>query len=520
MLFAKNNFKNAAAMKKALFFIFGMIWIAAYAQQDTLHWNENEPRYYYWDSLWWNWHVIKYYEMHPEIQHETYHDLQSDYPDSTIFETFVLTLTRPWGRMEYARPLITDTALKIIGAAAPVDIRVLHGDADTALANRVTEYFRLYKYDRGQMVKLAEAPWDYVPPSQLRYAMATGHDYDIEGDYTVYPPHMYYELNEHILPVYEAYFSSPVIVTDTFFVSGTQYNNYRYADTIIRDMHVFDTVISRQEIVYTQAHPPTAYVTTGLLGLRGSYDEYYRNLFQTPSFYMMQSHSLDKDPDDPLSEGGSWERVDISRYHYAFLNMFPIIDTGFSCSSLVVTDTCATPSNLHITLNYNNTATIGWDYDGFSGHWEVLSYKEIDSAATATITTHTIPFVSIEDEDTTNWHVVRVRMMCDSAEYSQWSDTIRFRIKGGVGPDNPTNVESVVEALTYVMPNPASEQVNVYSSFGIVKIGLYSVSGKKYIEKDVKAMSMTMNVSSIPSGYYILRIQTNKGIVNKRLVIK
>ena len=499
-----NNILKHTTMKKIIvILIFCLSGTLAYSQQDTLHWNENEPTYYYWDSLWWNWHVIKYYETHP---------------DSMRFWAGAWHLGNGYGRNEYARPFETDTALKIIGVAAPVRIgESSDNTADTSLANRVTEYFRLFKYDDGQMVKLAEAPWT-TPSSNIRHAMATGHDYNFIINSDTFPHLQYYELDENIYPVYEAYFPDPVIVTGSFFISGTQYNNFEYCDTTYEEWHIMDTVIINRDINCIRAHRTTAYIVSYLMGDLSAEDiSTYPSVYQYPPYYLERSHSDDKDPDDPSSDGSTWERVNCRKY-LGFINLFPIIDTGFSCSSLVSMDSCTAPENLHITLNQHRTVTVAWDHISFDGSWDMLSLKESDSAASATITTHNIPFASFSSDDTNSWFVAKVRTICDSS-YSDWSDTIRFRVKGGLTVEYPESIESLVDELTYIMPNPASEKVTVSSSFGILRIGLYSVSGKTVVEKEVKALSTDLDISSCPPGFYIVRIQTNRGIVSKRLVI-
>ena len=70
------------------------------------------------------------------------------------------------------------------------------------------------------------------------------------------------------------------------------------------------------------------------------------------------------------------------------------------------------------------------------------------------------------------------------------------------------------------MPNPASDNVTVMSSFRIDRIEVYSLTGQRVMQQKVGALSTQIDLSGLPKGTYIVRTYTNHGISNKRLVVK
>ena len=73
---------------------------------------------------------------------------------------------------------------------------------------------------------------------------------------------------------------------------------------------------------------------------------------------------------------------------------------------------------------------------------------------------------------------------------------------------------------TYMMPNPASDQVTVMSSFRIERIEIYTLTGQRVMLEKVGGLSSQVDISSLAKGTYIVRIHTNRGVSSKRLVVK
>lgn len=73
---------------------------------------------------------------------------------------------------------------------------------------------------------------------------------------------------------------------------------------------------------------------------------------------------------------------------------------------------------------------------------------------------------------------------------------------------------------TCLMPNPASETVTVASSFRIGEVELCDLNGKRLICHKVDGLQAAIDISSLASGTYIVRITTNNGTAYKKLVVR
>ena len=82
------------------------------------------------------------------------------------------------------------------------------------------------------------------------------------------------------------------------------------------------------------------------------------------------------------------------------------------------------------------------------------------------------------------------------------------------------NTLRLLERYVSVMPNPATERVQVLSSFGVSRVEVYSAAGLKAMDLKAEGYKATLDISHLPSGIYLLRIHTQQGVVTKKLVKK
>ena len=126
------------------------------------------------------------------------------------------------------------------------------------------------------------------------------------------------------------------------------------------------------------------------------------------------------------------------------------------------------------------------------------------------------PYLNLSNLDTGTYYTVYVRTVCDSNEYSAWSDSLVFYV-----PGDSSNVGiRAVEQYTNLFPNPANDQATVTSSFGIKGIEVYSLKGElmEHSTRDGGTVA-TINLQRYPAGSYIVRIRTAKGIVARHLEV-
>lgn len=79
---------------------------------------------------------------------------------------------------------------------------------------------------------------------------------------------------------------------------------------------------------------------------------------------------------------------------------------------------------------------------------------------------------------------------------------------------------SMVDKYTNIFPNPAIDEVNVQSSFKIKCIEIYNILGEQVLSKEVNAYNTKINTASLSKGNYILKVKTNSGTTNKKLIVE
>ena len=77
-----------------------------------------------------------------------------------------------------------------------------------------------------------------------------------------------------------------------------------------------------------------------------------------------------------------------------------------------------------------------------------------------------------------------------------------------------------VDRYSNVYPNPASDIVTVQSSFKIREIEIHNALGQVVLRKQGSQNIETIDVSNLQSGAYIVRIKTQKGFANKKILIE
>ena len=67
-----------------------------------------------------------------------------------------------------------------------------------------------------------------------------------------------------------------------------------------------------------------------------------------------------------------------------------------------------------------------------------------------------------------------------------------------------------------IFPNPTKNKLNINSKYKINKITIINLLGKKVIEKT--SLLNYVNLNKLPKGVYILKIDFENGILNKKII--
>ncbi|MEE1020271.1 MAG: T9SS type A sorting domain-containing protein [Bacteroidales bacterium] len=80
--------------------------------------------------------------------------------------------------------------------------------------------------------------------------------------------------------------------------------------------------------------------------------------------------------------------------------------------------------------------------------------------------------------------------------------------------------DATVDRCSFVSPNPANDVVTVQSSFKIREIEIHNTLGQVVLRKEGGQNIETIDVSNLQSGAYIVRIKTQRGFANKKILIE
>ena len=203
------------------------------------------------------------------------------------------------------------------------------------------------------------------------------------------------------------------------------------------------------------------------------------------------------------------------QWRYAFsdqvLIVFPIIDT--------TQPRCWRPVGLNVQSQDSSGVYLAWEGGENNQTWEV-AYGRADEEPNGYATrTTSSPAYTLTGLTAGVEYAVRLRAICfDNTMYSSWTDTICFNREGEpldiVVPDN--NIGNI-----QLMPNPASGNVTVMSSYGIDGVEVYDVRGERVLElSGIGRVTTTgFDVSKWEKGAYVVLVRTPAGTASKRLVV-
>ena len=417
--------------------------------------------------------------------------------------------------------MVADRPLKVLGIAAcgrmqPVADTTLHNHlgqlvddlvhfpntVDTTLAGRATDSVHLYKITPEGPQYLTGGPWRVEYPH--RYIILPAGDSlnvrdSVTGEwYTIrsVPP---------IVPLYEVMFDKPQVVSDSFMVAGTCNNN-----ELTEEMRTqtWPREGGWPYYMWLWERCPTRYwqVWSGSMG------HPYRFVRDTSYVTWIKFRQE------------SWRRIcmgdrliPLENVHKHFYVIYPIIDPDFD------TTLCDAVRDVRQVSATDTTLTLMWN-GGNNVQWEV-QYAEVNGWDAWTVTT-TVPMVTLTGLREQTNYLVRVRGMCEwDTEYGPWSELVD--VYTGAHHDDPPDPPdppdplsvSNLDRFTQMMPNPASGQVSVLSSYRLSRVVVYDLAGHAVLEQEDDGLTTTFDVSGLAKGVYVVAIHTPAGIATKRLVV-
>lgn len=95
-------------------------------------------------------------------------------------------------------------------------------------------------------------------------------------------------------------------------------------------------------------------------------------------------------------------------------------------------------------------------------------------------------------------------------------DSVVIDTAGTVNINNIVNLNSAID----VFPNPTKDKINIRSSkINIESAELINTLGSVFIQTKAESNSIALNLELVGSGIYLLRIKTDKGVLNKKVQV-
>lgn len=82
---------------------------------------------------------------------------------------------------------------------------------------------------------------------------------------------------------------------------------------------------------------------------------------------------------------------------------------------------------------------------------------------------------------------------------------------------NDVNLSELIQ----VFPNPVKDNLTIEATTDVIinEVLIYSINGQ-VIKKEQNSTSQNITLNNLPNGLCFLQIQTNKGLLNKKIVVE
>ena len=403
----------------------------------------------------------------------------------------------------------TDTPLQIIGMATScIKTSPSNPSYEWTRDFLYPEYIRLYDASEESFVLIKEIPYDQQTPK--RYMNLELRD---PPDHILFDRCCYWEYPDNILtvPIREYYFDKPITLTDSFYLGYTVENTYGFT---------FD--IHRETIDAKQIH-----IRPWALNWEG--ENFTRNV-QCDHTCISMPHQLHKYRnivwDMNMDSPTYGDTIDTSFvWHWSadpyYFVQFPIV--VIDSSYIIPPYECPPVTNFRIAHQGEGRAVLYWDTHADQNSWQVCFGPQGTPPDSCTHFNCPIQVGDIRGLDSCTHYDAYVRAVCyhDSTCYSQWVGPLDIFICDATtgGGDDSLHTITALNVLTNIVPNPASFQATVYSSFQINRITAYSSNGQLVFDTPLSGLSATLDLKGWTPGFYIVIIHTPLGKVAKKLVV-
>jgi len=171
---------------------------------------------------------------------------------------------------------------------------------------------------------------------------------------------------------------------------------------------------------------------------------------------------------------------------------------------------CNVPTGLTAGTITHESIAISWDNDANVNSWNIQYRPVGGSLASATSTTNSYTITGLAPETE---YEIQVQADCGDGNVSDWTAAITAT--------TTTGIENHLLNSISLYPNPAKEYIDVrVDELNVTSMEVYDVYGKLINTVSVIDNPTRINVSSLASGMYFVRVTTEQGVATKSFVKK
>jgi len=197
---------------------------------------------------------------------------------------------------------------------------------------------------------------------------------------------------------------------------------------------------------------------------------------------------------------------------------------------IVTADTCGDsyPGAVHTTIHLLTTSAfatgypqLSWNpYGGFS-YGTYFIYRGNSAATLALYDSISASFTTYTDVNPATG-MVYYAVAVFPASPCQPSRAMNHYSLSNVTPFFTTGIADGQLSNFMISPNPAADELNVDfgKNIGTLNISICDVTGKQILESNYSNLSSTkLDVSALANGYYIIRLRSDKGVAQRKIII-
>ena len=354
-------------------------------------------------------------------------------------------------------------------------------------------------------------------------------------------------------PYYNSWCNPSAPIIEGYVIGATSYNNQIYAEAFAQDYYLDQTSIPYDNYVIVGVAIKVGFESLDdfrdICILDDNFDTISRTIFNT----FNTGPSLDSIVN--WNRNG-WNTYYFQERYYASLtnlNSFKIaFDVPkYSPSSFNIHHTCnvyspclrdsifAHGGPIECGLNYDTIymGMIPWNQlyycwkDSITGQWYSEDFRPDHYSFYDVVEDYfdylktlgpedNIPLCSFTDEKHLRRNGEWIRFNDDPA-YTIWQNIYINMVPIIMIPSNTQSLSEVeLEKMCYLMPNPANDYFKIMSHYTINNIQVFDMVGKLLIETKVSNFEKDIDISNLSSGTYIVKINTAKGSVKKKLIVE